>query len=49
MLLQRLTQPPTMQNRVDLNLEDLPADLGLRKRISIYDLNDQDVVRRTYL
>ena len=37
------------QVRVELNLDDLPSDPGLRKQILEYNLNDRDKVQRTYL
>ena len=35
--------------RVEINLDDLPADLGLKKSIYSYNANDRELVRRTYL
>ena len=37
------------KKRVELNLDDLPSDPGLRPPISSYPFNDQDKIRRTYL
>ena len=34
---------------VDFNLENLPLDPGLRKKISSYHLNNHDEIRRHYL
>ena len=35
--------------RVDFNLENLPSDPGLRKKISSYHPNHHDEIRRYYL
>lgn len=35
-------QPQTKRRRMDLNLEDLPCDPGLRSRISDYNPKEQD-------
>ncbi|XP_058208074.1 uncharacterized protein LOC131321076 [Rhododendron vialii] len=40
---------PQKQRRVEINLENLPADLGLRPRIGDYNPNEQDQIRRYYL
>jgi len=37
------------KTRTEINLEDLPADPGLRKRILTYDPNVRDQIRRAYL
>lgn len=37
------------RTHIEINLEDLPADLGLRKRILTYDPNVQDQICRAYL
>ncbi|WOK95880.1 zinc finger MYM-type protein 1-like [Canna indica] len=34
------------RRHVEINLDDLPSDLGLRKRISDYHPNDRDRIRR---
>ena len=36
------------QDRVEINLADLPSDSGLRPRITDYHPNDQDQGRRAY-
>ena len=36
------------QRREEINLADLPSDLGLRPRITNYHPNDRDQVRRAY-
>ena len=36
------------QDRVEINLVDLPSDSGLRLRITNYHPNDRDQVRRAY-
>ena len=36
------------QDRVEINLVDLPSDSGLRLRITDYHPNDRDQVRRAY-
>ena len=36
-------------SRIEVDLANLPSDPGLRPKISDYDPNDQDVVRRAYL
>jgi hypothetical protein len=36
------------QDRVEINLADLPSDSGLRPRITDYHPNDRDQVRRAY-
>uniref|UniRef100_A0A5B7B014 Putative zinc finger MYM-type protein 1-like n=1 Tax=Davidia involucrata TaxID=16924 RepID=A0A5B7B014_DAVIN len=41
------SQQSSKQSRVDL--KDLPADPGLRQKISYYHPNDQDEIRRAYL
>ncbi|KAL6523426.1 hypothetical protein OROGR_017029 [Orobanche gracilis] len=35
--------------RVEINLDDLPSDPSLRMKISAYDPNDREKVRRSYL
>ena len=35
--------------RVEINLDDLPADLGLKKSIYSYNANDRELVQRAYL
>lgn len=42
-------QPKTKQSRLDLNVEDLPGDPGLRSRVINYNPNGQDHIRRAYL
>ena len=37
------------KTRTEINLEDLPADPRLRKRILTYDPNVRDQIRRAYL
>lgn len=37
------------ENDVEVNLSNLPMDLGLRHPISYYNVNIQDQVRRQYL
>uniref|UniRef100_A0A2N9FYF2 TTF-type domain-containing protein n=1 Tax=Fagus sylvatica TaxID=28930 RepID=A0A2N9FYF2_FAGSY len=37
-----------LQDRVEINLADLPSDPGLRPRITDYHPNDRDQVRRAY-
>ncbi|XP_047949501.1 zinc finger MYM-type protein 1-like [Salvia hispanica] len=37
------------RQHVEINLDGLPSDPGLRKRISIYHPNDRDRIRRHYL
>ncbi|KAG5087926.1 hypothetical protein JHK86_000538 [Glycine max] len=37
------------QQRIEINLEDLPSDPGKRIKISAYHPNDRDKIRRTYL
>ena len=39
----------TKQSHIEINLVDLPADLGLRPRIMDYNANDRDQIRRAYL
>lgn len=41
-------QPPK-QSHIKINAADLPADPGLWPRISNYNPNDQDQIRRAYL
>ena len=36
------------QSRLEINLVDLPSDLGLRPRITDNHSNDRDEVRRAY-
>ena len=43
------TQHCPKQVHVELNLDDLLSNLGLRKQILEYNPNDRDKVRRTYL
>lgn len=38
-----------IRNRVHVDLLNLPSDPSLRNRISDFDPNDQDIVRRAYL
>ena len=38
-----------MLPRVEINLDDLPADPGLRKSIYSYNANDRELVQRAYL
>ncbi|KAF8393116.1 hypothetical protein HHK36_021357 [Tetracentron sinense] len=42
-------QPTSKSIQPEVNLTDLPADPGLRIRISNYNPNDQDEIRRLYL
>lgn len=42
-------QPHAKRTRVDIDPDDVPSDPGLRRRITEYDPNDQDRVRRVYL
>lgn len=42
-------QPQTKLRRVELNLDDLPNDPGLRRRISDYNPNDKDHTQIAYL
>ncbi|KAJ0975429.1 hypothetical protein J5N97_017394 [Dioscorea zingiberensis] len=42
-------QPNAKKDRIELNIDDLPSDPGLRKKISDYHPNDRDKVRRAYL
>ena len=37
------------QNRVEINMVDLPSDLGKWKQIKDYHLNVRDQIRREYL
>ena len=37
------------KNRVELNLDDLPFDIGLRLPVSNYLFDDQDKIRKAYL
>ena len=37
------------QPHVEINLNELPSDPGLRPRITTYHPNDQDKIRRAYL
>ncbi|KAK9278524.1 hypothetical protein L1049_028092 [Liquidambar formosana] len=39
----------TKQSRIEINVEDLPFDPGLRKKISDYHPNDRDEIRLAYL
>lgn len=41
-------QSKIKQRRLNLNLDGLPSNLGLRTRISEYNPNDQDRVRKAY-
>ncbi|KAJ0964830.1 hypothetical protein J5N97_025968 [Dioscorea zingiberensis] len=42
-------QPNAKKDRIELNIDDLPSDPGLRKKVSDYHPNDRDKVRRAYL
>ena len=37
------------QQRIEINLEDLPSDLGKQIKISAYHPNDRDKIQRAYL
>lgn len=42
-------QPEAKHARVDIDSDDVPSDLGLRRQISEYVPNNQDRIRRAYL
>ncbi|KAK8957683.1 hypothetical protein KSP39_PZI001551 [Platanthera zijinensis] len=46
-----IDQSPTQNVSLQrlLNVDDLPADPGLRKNINDYDPNDREIIRRWYL
>ena len=37
------------KSHLKINLDDLPSDPGLRRKISDYHPNDRDKIRMTYL
>ena len=39
---------PLKEARIEVNLNELECDSGLRKKISLYHSNDRDKVRRAY-
>ena len=39
---------PLKEARIEVNLNELESDPGLRKKISLYHSNDRDKVRRAY-
>ena len=39
---------PLKEARIEINLNKLKNDLGLRKKISLYHPNDRDKVRQAY-
>jgi hypothetical protein len=43
-----MSSTPTISN-IQLNVDDLPADPGLRTNILEYDVNNREKVRRAYL
>ncbi|KAG4108988.1 hypothetical protein GLYMA_U031215v4 [Glycine max] len=46
---QRAKERCLQHQRIEINLEDFPLDLGKRIKISVYHPNDRDKIRRAYL